>query len=227
MVSGSTRTCKRAKASARHRVASPVAFQKSRGRFKARVRHWEQHRPVAFQGTSGRDARGRLTPRPQVRPRCPRPGESKQLGITCVQRQGGWSRRWGVCPSCPWGEGGPSGTRLQHCVYERNSCTATTHTGTPSFHPFFHPSILPAFLRDTPQAQRSVARHVCHTSAHTAVRSRLSRSSGCVPSQGGLSLSFLALSPAAVVTTSTQTSSPCGALSQQGSSPARRDAHAA
>ena len=70
------------------------------------------HRPVAFQSTSGRVARGRLTPRPQCDRGVPgTPGESRLLGIPCVRRQGGWSRRWSVCPSGPWGRGGPSCTR--------------------------------------------------------------------------------------------------------------------
>ena len=80
--------------------------------FQARVCHRGQYRPVAFPSTSGRDARGHLTPRPLCDRGVPSaPGESKRLGIPRVRRSGGWSRRWGVCTSCPQGWGGPSSTR--------------------------------------------------------------------------------------------------------------------
>ena len=49
--------------------------------FEASVCHRGQHRPVAFQSTSGRDARGHLTPRPLCDRGVPSaPGESKRLG---------------------------------------------------------------------------------------------------------------------------------------------------
>ena len=80
--------------------------------FQARVCHREQHRRVAFPSTSGRDARGHLTPRPLCDRGVPSaPEESKRLGIPCMRRQGGRSSRWGVCTSCPQGWGGPSSTR--------------------------------------------------------------------------------------------------------------------
>ena len=57
--------------------------------FEPRVCHRGQYRPVAFQSTSGRDARGHLTQRPLCDRGVPSaPGESKRLKIPHVRRSG-------------------------------------------------------------------------------------------------------------------------------------------
>ena len=109
-----------------------------------------------------------------MRPRCPRHTmESRWLGIPCVQLQGGWSRRWGVSPSCLEGRVVRAALGQTHDV-QRPQPQKETHVytgGTPAPQPqhtqALLPSFFPSFLLTETHHKRSAAQRVtCLRSAH-------------------------------------------------------------
>ena len=108
--------------------------------FEARVCHRRQYRPVAFQSTSGWDARGHLTPRPLCDRGVPSAaGESKRVGIPRVRRSGGLVQALGRLHVVPSGKGSgravlgdttcsdPSTKKGQTCRPGSTACTREEH----------------------------------------------------------------------------------------------------
>ena len=87
---------------------------------EARVCHRKQYCPVAFPSTSGRDARGHQTPRPQRDRGVPgAPGESRLLGILCARSQSG-------------PDGGASTSRALREGVDRDVLGLTRHAASPT-----------------------------------------------------------------------------------------------
>ena len=114
-------------------------------------------------------------------------GEQAARDPACATLRAGWSRRWGVCTSCPWGWEWPSSTR-RHDVqrplrkkgrtctpraqraHVKNTCTtATTPTGAPSFLLSLFPSFatsLSRTARHVPARERRESRHSTCAAVH-------------------------------------------------------------